>query len=230
MSRGLTLSDIYSGELVDANELQGSTRVVVTTPWGLLGPATLTDITTWLAANGLIATSLIDQPDGVAGLDEDGHIVGPIILSVYANAAAAGVLADGTLAIVAGKLVRGDGATTGGVQVERNRTDVKSFTNTTPTSLDPLADGAFMTMTSDVNNRVIIVTNSASFPVGYTITLELVISGAATPPLTLNTTLGTSGSISVVATAEGSYRATFQRVSALETSNDWRQISAFPVS
>lgn len=49
--------------------------------------------------------------------NEDGHIVGPIIISTYANAAAAGVLPNGTLAKVGESLTLHDNATLGGVPV-----------------------------------------------------------------------------------------------------------------
>ncbi len=230
MSRGLTLSDIYAGELVDANELVGTTRIVVTSAWGLLAPAKLTDIATWLGSNGLVLSSLIDEPNGVAGLDENGQIVGPIIISTYANAAAAGVLADGTLATVGDYLFLGDGSTTGGNIVARDRVDIHLLTASSTISLDVNADVAFIRMSSDTNSRSVTISNWSSIPVGYRIIYEVRCSGDATPPLTHSLLLGSAGvngAFGVTVTEEGYANATYIRVASSGVADDLAQTSFY---
>jgi hypothetical protein len=139
----------------------------------------VSEVLAWLAANGLIASALIDEPNGVAGLDENGNLVGPIVLSTYANAAAAGVLDEGELAVVDGKLVLGDNATTGGNRVGGVTPGLFLVNATGSITLDPFSGHAviFSTMVDDA--ITITINNIADIPLGYLIYLYVDKTGAA---------------------------------------------------
>ena len=131
------------------------------------------------------AVSEKDQPDGYAGLNSDGQIVGPVIVGIYADAAAAGALPNGVLAKVGVYLVCGDGSTTGGKVVSnQNRIDRHLVGTTSGITLDPYANRGYVAATNP--GITISITNDDTLPDGYevlfatpddTATLNFVSSG-----------------------------------------------------
>jgi len=162
--------------LITAAELTGS-HVAYACPQTGTDPKDKTilysEVVAWLAANGLIASALIDEPNGVAGLDANGNLVGPILLQGYADAAAV-TAAIGTpplnyMLVVGGKLHLGDNATAGGNRVGYVAPGFFTANTTGSITLDPFAGSSVVRSTLTGSNITITIANLDDLPPGYVI-------------------------------------------------------------
>jgi len=218
-----SLSEIYSGETMSSSELAGTTRLVVAASWGSLGPAPLSDVATWLGDNGLVATADIDQPNGVAGLDENGQLVGPIIVSTYASNAAAGTPASGVIFLVGGELRVGDGSTAGGLAYLPSAPEFAAYSTDTSVALDVNKSG----MTSfllDGAGTDLTLTNPDDMPLGYKFDVVIYATTGQTLKVKVNDA-AVYDQVSLTAGATGFYCYTFIKVTETFAQGDWIELS-----
>ncbi len=133
------------------------------------------------------AVSAKDQPNGYAGLNGDGQLVGPIILADYADNTAAGARDEGEIFTVDGELRIGDGSTNGGLPVA-------SAPDLLPDVYGAPANPAFLTSNTSLNfdttkNETVVgvygsvdltISNFNSVGLGHRLTLFFYVDGAYT--------------------------------------------------
>jgi hypothetical protein len=145
-----------------------------------------------------------------AELDEDGHIVGPIVVSTYANNTAAGTPASGTIFLVAGELRVGDGATQGGIPYLTSTPEFAFYSTDTSVALDINKSG-ITSFLLDGAGTDLTITNISSLPLGYK--FDVVIY--ATTGQTIKIKIGGDfdyDQVSLTAGADGYYAYTFIKV------------------
>lgn len=218
-----SLSEIYSGETMSSSELAGTTRIVVAASWGSLGPAPLSDVATWLGDNGLVATADIDQPNGVAGLDENGQLVGPIIVSNYADNAAAGTPALGVIFLVNGELRSGDNATEGGLAYLTSTPEFAYYSTDTSVSLDINKSG-ITSFLLDGAGTDLTITNIDDMPLGYKFDVVIYAETGQTLKIKINDS-SVYDQVSLTAGATGYYAYSFIKVTQALGQGDLVELS-----
>ncbi len=134
------------------------------------------------------AVSEKDQPDGYAGLDGDGHLVGPILLTDYADNTAAGARDEGEIFTVDGELRIGDGATNGGNPTGSDNTPIGYDLQAGNLSLamDFTKSGLYAFFMAG-SGRTLTVTNANDMPIGFKFNAHLYVD---TGPQTMTITGG----------------------------------------
>jgi hypothetical protein len=155
--------------------------------------------------------------EGLVQENEDGEIVGPIVISNYANNAAAGTPALGTLFLVDEELRVGDGTTQGGNITGTVNTPINEdiTAGNVSRTLDATKSGLYSFFIS-TNGRTLTISNANSLPIGYR--FYAVVYFDATETFTI-----TGGTLSVVLTgyAAGLYFVTIQKIFNVLDTTDW---------
>ncbi len=143
-------------------------------------------------------------------LNDSGQIVGPIIVSNYANNAAAGTPATGVIFLVAGELRVGDGATAGGLPYLPSTPEFTAYSADTSVALDVNKSGITSFFLEGAGTDLTI-TNINDLPLGYK--FDVVIYAETGQTLKVKIGGGFSyDQVSVTAGATGYYAYTFIKV------------------